>query len=267
MKCEYYREMFLDRNDGLLSAGKQVELQQHLDSCDACRKEMAAMQLVWDRLEEVAVPEPSDEMGLRFQAMLNDFKQAENQRRSRGSLAERINKLWQLQYRMPLAYVLLAIVLGIGATFWLAHKGSQERQLQTLQKQVHELKQTMMLAMLDNPLASERIKAVSYTGDIRHPDKKVLEALLETLNNDPNVNVRLSTLEALSQLGNYPEVRLGLIQSITTQDSPLVQTAIADVMLKLQEKRSVKPFKELLKQKDLDGDVRDKIKTTITKLI
>jgi len=95
----------------------------------------------------------------------------------------------------------------------------------------------------------------------------VIDALLATLNNDPNVNVRLSTLDALTQLAGYPEVREGLVKSISQQDSPVMQSAIADVMLKLQEKRSVKPLKQLLKQKGLDHGVRDKIKETINNLI
>ena len=136
-----------------------------------------------------------------------------------------------------------------------------------LTTQVHELKQTMALALMENPSASERIRGVSYTTEIKHADKEVIEALLATLNNDPNVNVRLSTLEALTRMANHPEVRQGLVQSITTQESPLMQSAIADVMLKLQEKSSVKSFKELLKQKNLDNGVRDKIKETITQLI
>jgi HEAT repeat protein len=125
----------------------------------------------------------------------------------------------------------------------------------------------MMLALLENPSASERIRGVSYTSEIKHADKEVIDALLATLNNDPNVNVRLSTLDALAHLAGHPEVREGLIQSIAQQDSPLMQSAIADVMLKLQEKRSVKSFRELLKQKDLNPGVRDKIKETITQLI
>ena len=127
--------------------------------------------------------------------------------------------------------------------------------MKALATQVHELKQTMMLALLENPSASERIRGVSYTSEIKHADKEVINALLSTLNNDPNVNVRLSTLDALAQMAAHPEVRAGLIQSIAQQDSPLLKSAIADVMLKLQEKRSVKSFKELLKQKNLEPRV------------
>jgi hypothetical protein len=89
---------------------------------------------------------------------------------------------------------------------------------------------------------------------------------LATLNNDPNVNVRLTTLEALTHFARDPVVREGLIQSILQQESPLVQAALADVMLRLQEKRAIPSFKKLLLQKDLNGMVRTKIEETITRL-
>jgi hypothetical protein len=169
-----------------------------------------------------------------------------------------------------MVYNLAMIIILVGAGYLFLGKSKSDdhdNQLKALSSQVHELKQTMMLALLENPSASERIRGVSYTSEIKHADKQVIDALLATLNNDPNVNVRLSTLDALSHLTGHPEVREGLIKSIVEQDSPLMQLAIADVMLKLQEKRSVGSFRELLKQKDLDHGVRDKIKQTITQLI
>ena len=88
-----------------------------------------------------------------------------------------------------------------------------------------------------------------------------------TLNNDENVNVRLMTLDALTKLSHNARVREGLVQSITKQDSPLVQSAIADVMVKLQEKKSIKPLQRLLKQDNLNEMVKDKIKQSINQLI
>jgi HEAT repeat protein len=129
------------------------------------------------------------------------------------------------------------------------------------------MKEMMMLSLLENPSASERIKGVSFTSEIKSTNKEVVDALFSTLNNDPNVNVRLVTLEALSNLANDPAVREGLVQSIVQQDSPLVQSALADAMLKLQEKRSVTSFKKLLEQKSLDISVRLKIEKTINRLI
>ena len=128
------------------------------------------------------------------------------------------------------------------------------------------MREMMMLSLLQNPSASERMRGVSYTSNISKVNRKMADALLETLNNDPDVNVRLTTLEALTQFANNPVVREGLVQSIVQQESPLVQAALADVMLKLQEKRSVSPFKKLLQHKDLNGMVRSKIEQTITRL-
>jgi hypothetical protein len=268
MKCEQYKELFTDWiNDQLPSAEREI-LEHHIDECPVCREELAEMQRVWDKLGVIETPEPSAAMKVNFQAMLNDYKESVyTQKSAWGSLKDQFYSFWQMQPRWPLAYSLMVAFVCISGAYWFIHNSKQEQQLQALSLQVHDLRQTMMLALLENPSASERIRGVSYTGDFKHIDKQVIDALLATLNNDPNVNVRLSTLDALAQLASHPEVRSGLIQSITTQDSPLMQSAIADVMLKLQEKKSVDPLKKLLKQKGLDGGVRDKIKQTITQLI
>jgi hypothetical protein len=271
MKCEQYEELFAGFIDDNITPADREKLEEHLVGCAGCREELAAMQKVWDLMDTVEVPEPSDHMRVKFYAMLDTYKDSAQERKGLLSMFnDKLKSLWQYQSKWPMAYNLAIVLISFGCGYWFFHAGKggeQEQQLKELTSQVHELKQTMMLALLENPSASERMRGVSYTSEIKHADKEVITALLATLNNDDNVNVRLSTLDALSHLANHPEVREGLIKSIAQQDSPLMQSAIADVMLKLQEKRSVKSFEELLKQKNLDQGVREKIKETITQLI
>ncbi|MEO8172702.1 MAG: HEAT repeat domain-containing protein, partial [Sediminibacterium sp.] len=144
---------------------------------------------------------------------------------------------------------------------------NNNQEMASLSAEVRDMKKMMMLSLLENPSASERIRGVSYTSEIKSGNKEVIEALLTTLNSDPNVNVRLVTLEALTQYADDAAVRTGLVQSIVEQDSPIMQAALADVMLKLKDKRSVKSFRKLLQQKDLDHSIRNKIEQTITGLI
>jgi hypothetical protein len=268
MKCEKYEEKLIGWLNNDISPAEREELEKHLEGCVECREELAAMQPVWDMMGTIETPEPSAHMKVKFQAMLDTYKESvQDQKSSWTGIREQFGRLWNWQPRWTMAYSLVIVLIGFGSGYLIFSnsKGSkQDQQLQALTSQVHELKQTMMLALLENPSASERIRGVSYTSEIKHADKEVIDALLATLNNDPNVNVRLSTL---AHLANHPEVSEGLIESIAQQDSPLLQSAIADVMLKLQEKRSVKSFRELLKQKDLNPGVRDKIKQTITQLI
>ena len=254
--CKDFQEQMPDAHMGRLNADANARLQQHLATCADCRESWAATQLLLDRVNGLTDPEPSPRVKINFKVMLDEIKATEKTPAAK-SFWTLVKQSWASQPRLPLAYGVIFLLICAGVVYW-NHNKHQEASLQ---------QQSSVLLLLENPLASERIKAINYTGEMKQVDKQVIDALLATLNNDPNVNVRLSTLDALTQLAGHPEVREGLIQSIVRQESPLMQSAIADVMLKLQEKRSVGSFKELLKQKNLDPGVKDKIRQTITQLI
>jgi len=270
MECEEYRSRFSGWGKSKLTSDAEDSLSMHLTECVECREDLMLMDEVWDKLGEVTIPEPSAHFYQDFQIMLASFKKtAEKDISLRKNLAGQLRRVWRLQPRLPLAYTMLFMLTCFTLGVWFfQHRRVQteDYQLRALTSQVHDLRQTMMIALLANPSASERIKAVTYTSEINSSDKQVLDALMTTLNNDPNVNVRLVTLEALTSLAGHPKVREGLIRSISQQDSPLMQSAIADVMLKLQERRSVGSFRGLLKQKGLDKEIRQKLTQTINTL-
>lgn len=269
MNCEKYEVLFTGWIENELTTAERKDLEQHLEGCASCSQELQAMKELWQDMGEIKFLDPSPNLRVKFQAMLNTYKAGVEHRSVWDNFKENISRLWHWRPQVALPYQAAIVIFSFAGGWLLFHQGNgdQDEKLQVLSTQVHDLKQTMMLALLENPSASERMRAVSYTSEIKHADREIIDALLTTLNNDDNVNVRLSTLDVLSHMANHPEVREGLIQSIEQQDSPLMQSAIADVMLKLQEKRSVKPFRELLKQKDLNPDIKDKIKETITELI
>jgi hypothetical protein len=64
-----------------------------------------------------------------------------------------------------------------------------------------------------------------------------------------------------------PIVREGLVQSIVRQDAPIVQVTLADLMVALQEKKSVEPFKTLIRTKELNTSVKKKLETSIESII
>ncbi|HMH24797.1 MAG TPA: HEAT repeat domain-containing protein [Puia sp.] len=275
MKCERDKEQITRWINHQMTLDERTLFEIHLAQCPSCRQELEASQQVWDLIGKMPVPEPSAAMPVRFHAMLDTYKRSvEEKRNPLAAILERFRQLWALQPRFPLAYSLILVVMGLTGGYLLDHRNpgpdpdfAAKKQIDTLSSQVHEMKEMVMLSLLENPSASERIRGVSYTNEIRGVNKRISDALLETLNNDPNVNVRLMTLDALTHFANDPVVREGLVQSIVQQESPLVQSALADVMLKLQERRSVQPFKKLLFQKDLNGQVRSKIEQTISRLI
>ena len=77
----------------------------------------------------------------------------------------------------------------------------------------------------------------------------------------------MAAIESLSNYVDNAEVRQGLVQSIPNQEAPIVQVTLANLMLALQEKQSVEPFKKLLQKKELDTTVKKKIESTIQSII
>jgi predicted anti-sigma-YlaC factor YlaD len=242
----------------------------HLAQCESCREEFKTSKQVWDLLEQVHTPEPSPAMKMRFQGVLDAYRQSLEDRNNLWQRFTRgLHRLWSLQPRFQLAYSIVLVLTGIVIGFALNRQGagSNKQQLTALSSQVEEMRQVMMLSLVENPSASKRLEAVSYTGEVSSLNVKVIDALLSTLNEDPNINVRLATLEALVKFSAVPRVREGLVQSITQQESPLVQSAMVDAMLQLQEKSSVKPLQQLLDKKDLNENVKLKIEKGIHQLI
>ena len=81
---------------------------------------------------------------------------------------------------------------------------------------------------------------------MENPANETLEALLYTLNHDPNLNVRLSAVDALYLFTGHPLVKQGLLDSLHKQTSPLVQIALIDLIADMREKQAIKSLKELL---------------------
>lgn len=272
MNCESAKEQLMDWLSNQMPENERKDLETHLSACSECQEELNDVRQVWLTMGKMPVPEPSEQMHIRFYSMLEEFKEVAipHQRPAKGWL-QQLRNLWQSENISRLAYSFLLVGMGLAGGYWLSMRKTPDvayqQQISNLTSEMQEMRQLMLLTLLENPSATERLKAVGYTKEIKRADEKVLDALLSTLNNDPNVNVRLVTLEALYELANDPKVREGLVQSITRQESPMVQSALVDMMVTLQEKRSVKPLRELLKEKKLNAMVKGKIEKSIKVLI
>lgn len=266
MNCDNAKERLTGWLSNQLTASERKAIDTHLAECADCRQEFETDKQLWQLMGKVKSPEPSETMREGFYTMLDTFKETEA-RKSRNSwqgFVEKFQQWWTPQLALRVAYSACLLSVGLFAGYWLNRP--QDVKMAALTTEVQEMRQMMMLSLIENPSASERLKAVSYTKEITEVDDKVLQALFTTLNNDPNVNVRLVTLEALAELAHDPQVRQGLVLSLPKQESPLVQVALADVMVKLQEKRSIKAFRQMLRRDDLNNLVKTKIQQTIKDL-
>jgi hypothetical protein len=271
MECGYDKEYLTSFLHGELSGEEQTQMEVHLTECAECRREWESLRRVWGALGEVGTPEPAADARVRFDAMLDSYKESMRPESNNGpGLLARLRELFRGHPAFAVGYSVLLVVAGLGFGYLIKRPAlvmdAGNDKIENLTAQVSELREMMMKSLLQNPSASERMRGVSFTSEIKTVNNDVIEALLSTLNNDPNTNVRLMTLETLTHYVNNPLVREGLVHSILQQESPLMQTALADVMLRLQEKRAIHPLKKLLQQKDLNEMVRSRIQETIFRL-
>lgn len=268
MKCD--KESITLWVNNQMTQAERKEFELHLSGCSDCREALSIAEKLTGKLQQIEIPEPSPDMERRFQAILGDYKKSVQRKDTRWNLfwIDLYEKL-TLKPAFQLAYSFLLLLAGVGVAYLIfntSSKDNSQTEITKLSLEVQEMKQLMMLSLLENPSATERLKAVSYTEDIYTADEQVIEALLTTLNEDPNVNVRLVTLEALTKYSSNPVVREGLVQSIIKQESPLMQSALADVMMRLQEKKSIEAFRKLLQDNRVSDPIKNKIQQTITTL-
>lgn len=255
-------EKIIDYINGELPANEKQAFEERLARDPRLRAAYEEEKALWDLMGRIEAPAVDNKVKSRFLDTLHVYKEAAAPRT--GFLA-RLKEIWSFQPQLKLSYALMMLCIGLSVGLYLNKKNNGE--MARMSSEVSEMKQMMVLSLIENPSASERMRAVSMTNDIRHVDNNVIEALLSTLNHDPNDNVRLMTLEALTELADNPKVREGLVHSIVSQTSPIMQSAMADVMLRLQEKKSVKPLQKILKRDDLNSTVKDKVEQTIQKIL
>lgn len=249
-------------HNGSLSTQEEMLLEKRVASGEI---DMAVLSLdtIQHKLNAITTPEPSRELSENFYTHLN------SEMRKSAKLASGtrwLADLWSNNLAWRMAYSIGLLMVGLTVGYFLSNSSDGDK-LELLSSEVSDMKEMMMLTLLEKESPSERLRAVSLTNDMPEVSKKVTEALLKTLNTDGNVNVRLAALEALSPYVAQPEVRRGLIRSISLQKSPLVQMALAEMMVALQEKGSVENLQKVMRNDSTPPEVKDRIEKSIQVLI
>jgi len=264
MNIEEASALWVDFVSKELDKAKAKEMTEFLEANPEVREEFETLGSLWNKMDGLEVPEPSSQMDEKFQAMLSGYEMAQSKK---FDLVASLRGFFQPIFESKMALASMMLLIGLGVGYFMNSQSSTNQQLTSLNSEIYEMKKMMMLTLLEQPRAMDRMKAVQISNEIDKPDDKIVDALLTTLNNDPNVNVRLVAAQSLAALAHNPKVRSGLIQAISNQTSPVIQNALADIMIDLMERNSVSEFEKLLQQPNLDTLVKEKIQTTLETLI
>jgi len=251
-------ELIAKYNEGLADPAEIAALEKMIENGEVELTQLRELNKLDDRIFQTDEGSPTLRLDDQFFAMLGSEK-----RKQKGLTIQWPS--WSfLMPRLAMASVLL--VMAFAAGYWLRQPNTTS-EVSALTLEVSELKEMMMLSLLEKESASDRLRAVSLTGEMDQASEKVTNALFATLNYDPNVNVRLAALEALIPFVSQGAVREKLVRSISRQDSPLVQVYLAELMAAMQEKKSVTELQKIVESDNTPKEVKEKIMQSISVLI
>jgi hypothetical protein len=268
MQCETVHAQLPDFLSHALTDAESEEIRLHLAGCRTCRNEADGFAETWRKLGSIASPDPdSARMRTRLTAIIDGFEHAIASAPApgiRGRLAASFTRHSHHHLmRAASACALVAIGIAIGHYMVPLSGGSEKTrptetsaEIVAMRGELRDLREMITLSLMQQQSASNRLKGVSWSGQIDRPSSEVVAALLDTLMHDPNVNVRLATIDALERFASQDVVRRGTIQAVDRQVSPLVQIALIDFMVKVNERESIGTLRRLSQDPKVNAAVR-----------
>ncbi|MFC6226095.1 HEAT repeat domain-containing protein [Hymenobacter artigasi] len=259
-----------------LPATEAERVAAHLPACPTCQLQVTQLRALSDDLD-AALPEvPRTALRANFMAMLEQQKQLLNPEAAAAPTPIQPNakvvSMWPTALadnwlRIAASLVLIAAGVFLGRNL---HWGDNANSVATTTEK--NAPTTLANALTNDngrPVsASDRIQLVTNaTKAAAAPDDATVQVLLNTLNFDPNPNVRLAACEALYRLRDAPGVREGLANSLPIQTDPNVQIALIDMVVSLRVHRAVPQLQRLAKKADALPVVRAQAEAGIGKLI
>jgi len=247
MQCEEIREQFADYVIDQIQESDRRVLDEHLNTCRACRGELEELKTLWGQLGRIPSTQPESDLRARFDLMLQAYQ---------GGLQGRARKWYWPVLQAGIAAALLIVGVAIG--YHMHAPAVPSAELTELRTELSQTRQMVAVALMQQQSATDRLKGVNWSYRLQEPSGDVLRALLDTLMHDSNVNVRLATVDALRQFGNQSIVRRGVVEAMTREDSPMVQMALIDLAVDLREKDSISSLRQLIQGQNIDQAVRDR---------
>jgi hypothetical protein len=179
--------------------------------------------------------------------------------------AGKTRSLWSSSWQIAASVALL--VIGFAGGTWYNKTSKPASETTAARPEVLQMKKVLQFDHGQNTSASERILAVNQSYELPRTDHEITQILINTMNFDGNVNVRLAACEALFRLKNEPGVRQALVQSLQIQTDPNVQITLIDILVQIKERRAVEEMQRLMEDKKVMKVVRLKAEQGLGSLI
>jgi hypothetical protein len=268
MKCEDVELKMIDYLDRNLEESVHQEIESHLETCEKCIDELKDIQKVLNLISKDEMTKPDDSLRINFYHMLHSEIKKSEKRKVVSDSKPFTPWYFVGRYRTAAAVALLicGTFIGMSVRSGINNKYAS-LELKQLHSEVTELKKTAMFTMLKGESSSDRIQAVNYAVELDKTDQNVIEVLINTLNTDKNVNVRMAAAYALTKFADQHAVSDSLVKSLALQTDPILQVTLINILAERKEKSALRTIQEIISNRSTLKEVRAVAENSLRVLI
>lgn len=216
----------------------------------------AEEQQLWDALENISHAEPPPRLRRKFYGELDKLSRQTRLDRWRNWLG-----LHGMRGALTAAMCgALGLILGLAVT---QSRDADSTKLVSLQQQVSELNRNLILDRLESTSASKRLLGVLDAANLTEHDAEVARALLARAADDRVYSVRAAAIDAIGPQLNTPAVGEELMALLEKAESPLVQLALVDLVLRHGNPQQIEQLLKLSESGSLHPDLAKHVKEAI----
>ena len=146
MKCEDIKELIIEYIDGSLE-NKDVRLvDEHLSSCEACRKEVADMKSIWSKLDDIEMEEPSQDLEKNFNKMIDSYSLGMNNRGTpwHETISKWLESWWPRRPLTQFATTFAVLIIGLVVGLNINHRTESIKEIDQIKTGVNQIQQVVI---------------------------------------------------------------------------------------------------------------------------
>jgi len=157
-----------------------------------------------------------------------------------------------------------SLIIGVLVGQWaMEPRGTDQQALESLQAQVDILNRNLILDRLESDSPSKRLRGVIDAVGVVETDNEVTRALLRRAIDDSVPSVRSAAIDALGPQLTTPSVGDELMSLLEAAESPLVQLALVDLVLRHGSGSQVRQLLRLAEENRLHPDLVDHVLSSV----
>lgn len=247
MNCENINIKLLDYLENNLDLIEKQQVENHLAQCSACATQLEQfnkLNKLFDKKKDVNASE----------AFKNDFTKIIESEKSK--ISKQHFKFNSIKSSLRIAASILLFIAGSVFGIIIQNYSFNTSKISELESELNNLKQQVIFETLKEQTASEKIMAINYANDKQNLEIGLANLLINILNTDENINVRMAALDALGNFTNDKFIYDNLLSSLKMQDDPRLQIGLINLISTINNDNSKEVIIEFLKQDDINPEVK-----------